>query len=127
MFGDTTGHTEFTAVDIDLRSNVILGGYSRSTQMCGTGCSVPLIVYYTAGAQSRWARRYSSLNEQPRVTSVKFQQSTNASATALVTLERNGAAQPLMFIILNTVTGAMVSAYWETSRGSNLGFMMNIL
>ncbi len=52
MFGDNTGNTEFTAVDMDLRSNVIVGGYSRSTTVCGSGCSVPIVMYYSAGAQS---------------------------------------------------------------------------
>ena len=52
MFGDNTGNTEFTAVDMDLRSNVIVGGYSRSTTICGSGCSVPIVMYYSAGAQS---------------------------------------------------------------------------
>ena len=44
MFGDNTGNTEFTAVDMDLRSNVIVGGYSRSTTICGSGCSVPIVM-----------------------------------------------------------------------------------
>ncbi len=32
-----------------------------------------------------------------------------------------------MFIILNTATGAMTSAFWESSRGTNLGYIKNLL
>ena len=60
MFGDATANSEFTTVDIDSKSNVILGGFTRSTSVCN--CSAPLITYFKAGAQSQWARVLSQNN-----------------------------------------------------------------